>query len=165
MTGKAKTLTAPDGTQLVRARPEDQAAVEDLQFAAYAANRDVLGLEPVPLLADYVHIMQTHEVWLRYSSNPEEGLLACLILDTNRADDVLIWSISTSPSSQRLGMGHALLACAEQRARELGRSTMRLYTGEALTHLIDWYGRNGYVIERIEQLEDRNLVHMIKQLN
>ena len=42
---------------------------------------------------------------------------------------------------------------------------MRLYTGATLQHLIDWYGRHGYVVERIEQLSDRAITHMMKRLD
>ncbi len=39
---------------------------------------------------------------------------------------------------------------------------MRLYTGEVLSANIHWYRRKGYAIERVEQLPDRRLVHMVK---
>ena len=157
-------LVAPDGFELLRANADDRQAVEDLQFAAYAANREMLGVEPVPLLADYDTIMRTHEVWIKPNDRASDTLLAALILDTSDADHLLIWSVSTSPTSQRLGLGHALLQCAKQRARELGRSCIRLYTGATLDHLISWYRRNGFEIERTESLHDRELVHMVKML-
>jgi ribosomal protein S18 acetylase RimI-like enzyme len=162
-------LTATNGMTLQRATAADRDAVEDLQHAAYTANREVLGVEPVPLLADYVAIFRHYEVWIKPGTAPNSGLDAALILEIERPpgfeDDILIWSVSTSPASQMLGLGHALLECAEQRARELGRRHIRLYTGQRLTHLVDWYRRNGYELERTEELADRTLVHMIKNLN
>lgn len=149
---------------MLRASDDDLQAVEDLQFAAYAANREILGVEPVPLLADYSAIFKNHEVWIKRGTAPDADLDAALILDIDRPDDILIWSISTLPVSRKLGLGHALLECAELRARQLGRETIRLYTGERLTHLIDWYGRNDYQVERHERLDDRTLVHMVKHL-
>jgi GNAT superfamily N-acetyltransferase len=154
---------------LQRATAADRDAVEELQHAAYAANREALGVEPVPLLADYAAIFRHYEVWMKPAATSKGGIEAVLILETERPpgfeDDILIWSLSTSPTSQRLGLGHALLECAEQRARQLGRRHIRLYTGQPLTHLIDWYQRNGYEHERLEELADRTLVHMIKHLN
>jgi hypothetical protein len=41
---------------LRRATVDDLAAVVALQHAAYAKNRAILGVEPVPLLADYGQI-------------------------------------------------------------------------------------------------------------
>ncbi len=33
-----------------------------------------------------------------------------------------------------------------------------------LAHLVGWYGRNGYVTERIEELPDRSGTHVVKRL-
>jgi RimJ/RimL family protein N-acetyltransferase len=46
------------------AGPGDLAALGELQRAAYAPNRDVLGVEPLPLLFDYGRALADHEVWL-----------------------------------------------------------------------------------------------------
>ena len=81
-----------------------------------------------------------------------------------RDADLLIWSIATAPARPRTGLGHSMLAWVEVRARELGRETIRLYTGTRLTHLVQWYGRRGYTIERIEQMPDRSATHMVKSL-
>ena len=37
-------------------------------------------------------------------------------------------------------------------------------TGEPLTANIAWYTRHGYVHERLEDMGDRRIVHLIKQL-
>jgi hypothetical protein len=29
---------------------------------------------------------------------------------------------------------------------------------------VDWYARNGFAVERIEELSDRSLTHMVKHL-
>lgn len=162
---KTDSLKTPNGTvTLHRARPDDCAAVTKIQHAAYRKNRRLLGVEPLPLQADYPAIFKTCEVWLKSAEIAVTGIDAVLILETGRPKDVLIWSIAIQPSRQQQGIGKALLACAEQRARELGRDSIRLYTGEKLTHLINWYDRSGYEVERVEELEDRNIVHMYKLL-
>jgi N-acetylglutamate synthase-like GNAT family acetyltransferase len=137
----------------------DRDAVVALQRAAYARNRVLLGREPLPLLADYEQIFRDYEVWLA----EESGLAGVLILEPRR-DDLLICSIATDPSKQAKGLGKAMLAAAEARARGLGLSVIRLYTGATLQHLIDWYGRRGYAVERIEELSDRAITHMMKRL-
>lgn len=144
---------------LRRAAREDLDAIVALQRAAYARNRELLGVEPLPLLADYAAILRDYEVWVTGG----DGIAGVLILEP-RPDDLLIWSIATDPGRQQTGLGHAMLAAAEVRARTLGLDTMRLYTGTPLRHLIDWYGRNGYTIERIEALSDRAITHMVKHL-
>jgi GNAT superfamily N-acetyltransferase len=144
---------------LRRAVPGDFESVVAIQRAAYARNRELLGVEPLPLLADYEQILRDFEVWVT-----AEGPIAGVLILEPRADDLLIWSIATDPRRQQTGLGGAMLAAAEIRARELGRATMRLYTGAILHHLTGWYGRHGYAIERIEELPDRTIAHMAKRI-
>ncbi len=145
---------------LRRAADTDVDAVVDVQRAAYARNRELLGVEPLPLQADYAAIFHDYEVWV----TGDDAITGVLILEP-RAADLLIWSISADPRRQQAGLGRAMLAAAELRARELGLDTMRLYTGTVLRHLVDWYGRNGYTVERIEELSDRSVTHMLKHLD
>jgi len=62
------------------------AAVNALQHAAYARNRTVLGLEPLPLTVDYATIVADYEVWLW----EEDGALEGVLILEMRADDLLI---------------------------------------------------------------------------
>jgi ribosomal protein S18 acetylase RimI-like enzyme len=145
--------------ELRRAAPSDLQSVIALQRASYARNRALLGVEPLPLQADYTSIFRDYEVWV--AGNPIAGVL---ILEP-RSADLLIWSIATDPQRQQAGFGRAMLAAAEVRAGALGLATMRLYTGATLRHLVDWYGRHGYMVERIEELSDRTIAHMLKHLD
>jgi GNAT superfamily N-acetyltransferase len=151
-------VTGLDG--LRRAGPGDVAAVTALQQAAYAKNRKILGVEPLPLLADYAVVLADYEVWLLDGA---DGLDGVLILEPRR-DDLLIWSIAAAPHHAGTGIGNRLLAAAEQRARALGHRVMRLYTGDKLVGNVAWYERHGFVQERIEDLGDRRIVHMMKRL-
>ena len=146
---------------LRRAGPADIPSILALQQAAYARNRDILGVEPMPLLADYADIVASHEIWLAEGTDALEGVL---ILQA-RPDDLLVWSVAVTPASQGSGVGNKLLAQAEHRARALNRSRLRLYTGEPLTGNIAWYQRHGFVCERVERLCDRRIVHMVKDLD
>ncbi len=145
---------------LRRATGEDLPAITALQHAAYARNRRILGVEPLPLTVDYVQIFSEYEFWLRENA---DGLDGVLILEP-RADDLLIWSVASAPAAQGRGVGNHMLAAAETRARQLGLTCLRLYTGDKLAGNIAWYERHGYRQERIEQRDDRRLVHMVKQL-
>jgi len=145
---------------LRHATSADAEAVIALQRAAYARNRALLGVEPLPLQADYAAIFRDYEVWVA----DNEAITGVLILEPRPAD-LLIWSIATDPQRQQDGLGRAMLAAAEARARALGLGTMRLYTGTTLRHLVDWYGRHGYTVEQIEELSDRSITHMLKHLD
>jgi ribosomal protein S18 acetylase RimI-like enzyme len=145
---------------LRRATRDDLPAVVALQRAAYAKNRPLLGVEPLPLLADYTKILAEYEVYLAERDGTLDGVL---ILEP-RPDDLLIWSVAVAPAAQGRGVGNTMLAFAETRARQLGLSCIRLYTGEPLTANIAWYTRQGYAHERTEDMGDRRIVHLIKQL-
>lgn len=154
------TLAAGDRT-LHRASVADYDRLVALQHAAYARNRVLLGVEPIPLKADYRAVLREKEVWLAADG---DALVGALILES-RDGDLMIESIATDPARQSAGLGHALLAAAETRARDLGYTVIRLYTGTILTHLTDWYARHGFATERIEVLSDRSITHMMKQLS
>ena len=145
---------------LRRAGADDLPAIVALQRAAYAKNRPLLGVEPLPLLADYAALVVSHEIWLAEGAS---GLDGVLILEP-RADDLLLWSIATALRRQGQGLGNRLLAATEARAQQLGLHTIRLYTGEPLKGNIAWYERHGYARERVEDLGDRRVVHMVKRL-
>ncbi|MEO0671834.1 MAG: GNAT family N-acetyltransferase [Pseudomonadota bacterium] len=169
---------------LRRAVAADYDAIVLIQRAAYAANRERLGVEPLPLLLDYRDVLETLEVWIagvpaepgvraeqRLSRARPHGVefegecdpAGVLIIDA-RADTFTIESIAIHPAHQGCRLGASLLAAGELRARALGFKHVLLYTGRPLTHLIDWYQRAGYAIDRIEPLADREIVHLRKSL-
>jgi RimJ/RimL family protein N-acetyltransferase len=144
---------------LRRAVRTDAARLAAFQEAAYGPNRAILGVEPLPLTMDYREVLDTYEAWLIEA----DEVIGALILEP-QPDHLLIWSIASAPALQRRGVGKRLLAAAEARARALGLSTLRLYTGEKLTRNVRWYHRHGYAIERVEERPDRRIVHMVKVL-
>jgi GNAT superfamily N-acetyltransferase len=145
---------------LRRATVADLPAVTALQRAAYAKNRAILGVEPLPLLADYDQVFADYEVYL----SERDGTLDGVLILEPRAGDLLIWSIAAAPHAQGRGTGKTMLAFADARARELGVPCIRLYTGEKLAFNIAWYTRHGYTHERTEDMGDRVVVHLIKHL-
>ena len=145
---------------LRRAGADDLAALLTLQRAAYAWNRAVLGVEPLPLMADYAEIIATRECWLAERA----GALAGALILEPEGDALLIWSVAAAPAAQNARVGRGLMAFAEQRAREQGFSAMTLYTGEKLVKNVEWYARLGYVTTRIEDVAGRRVVFMRKAL-
>jgi ribosomal protein S18 acetylase RimI-like enzyme len=143
-----------------RAEIGDVAAIEALQRAAYARNRALLGVEPLPLQVDYREIVARMEVWLFEREAALQGVLAL----EAEPDALLIWSIAVAPEAQGVGLGNLMLDFAYARAREINRTTIRLYTGEKLRDNIGWYQRRGFAIDRVEALADRTVVYMSKRL-
>ena len=134
-----------------------------LQRAAYAKNRSLLGVEPIPLLADYAAIMRDMEVWISPAGG-RNSLAGALILEP-RADDLLIWSIATDPAAQGAGLGRSLLAAAE-RAGAPSLATPSSGSIPGRCSAISSAGTAGTAtrVERIEALSDRSITHMIKHL-
>src|SRR5207302_10963265 len=91
---------------------DDLPAVTALQRAAYAKNRAFLGVEPLPLLADYQQVFSDYEVYLA----EREGTLHGVLILEPRAADLLIWSVATAPQAQGQGVGNQMLTFAELRA-------------------------------------------------
>lgn len=114
------------------ARQDDAAEVTLLQHAAYAPNRAILGVEPLPLLVNYDEIINAMEVWLAHGGGKLKGVLVLQPQDRQ----LLIWSVATSVASQSMGLGNRLLTQADSRACELGLAKLVLYTGSLLTDRI-----------------------------
>lgn len=156
---------APDAVtietmRIRRAGLRDRAALERLQARAYRRNAAISGREPIPLGWDYGAILAECESW---AVDGRTGVEAALILRL-KPDDLYVENVSVLPEAQGVGVGRALLAFAEDRARALRRGALRLLTNEKITRNVEWYQRHGYAIERVETLEGRNVVHMIKKL-
>ncbi len=142
------------------AAADDLAGIVRLQHRAYAANRALLGVEPLPLLVDYAALLDRMQSWLAFAGPNLSGVL---IMDL-RPDDALIWSVASDPDGQGVGVGTALMRHAEAVTLQSGQKIIRLYTGSRLTDRIAWYRRLGFDVEREEELPDRVLVHMVKRL-
>ncbi len=141
-----------------RATPADIPAIVALTQAAYLPNEAIIGVPSLPRIADYNEVLARHEVWLVDGAS---GLDAALVLETGAAD-LVVWSIAVAPQAAGRGLGAALMAFAEERGRELGHGSVRLYTHASLAQQIDWYERLGFTITHHEDLPDRRLTHMRK---
>ncbi len=62
----------------------------------------------------------------------------------SRADVAHIHQFGVAPELQGSGVGGALLALVEARARRLGASELAMDTSERASHLIAWYSKRGY---------------------
>lgn len=153
-------MSAGAGVTLRRAVAADAEALAAIQHGAYARNRDILGVEPIPLKTSAADIIAGKETWL---AEEDGAALGALALERD-GEALLVWSVATAPAAQGRGLGRQMLAFAHRRARELGLKRITLYTGEKLTGNVEWYRRNGFAVDRIEDMGDRRVVHMSKTI-
>ncbi len=126
------------------AGPDEAAACTALVRAAYQHYVARIGREPLPMLADYVELIATGDVWVA----TDDGRLAGVLVLETAEDHLLVENLAVATDRQGTGLGSALLAFAEDQARARGRPEVRLYTNAAMTENIAYYPRRGYVETR-----------------
>src|SRR6185369_1829986 len=102
---------------------ESQAAAE-LVNAAYAKYIERIGRKPLPMLADYAALIAKGVV---YVIPGDGGGIQAVLVIYPEDNSLLIENIAVHPSAQKRGLGQALMAFAEQQAREKHLTEVRLY--------------------------------------
>src|SRR4051812_1442290 len=141
----------------------DRESVEAIVKAAYDPWIPVIGMEPVPLTADYAELIDAGLVYVLEN----ERMIDALIVLRPEDDDLLVENVAVSPDRQGRGLGRRLLAFAEFRARSLGLPAVRLYTNEKMISNIGLYESLGYretVREALPGASELHVVHMRKEL-
>ncbi|GGK25531.1 GNAT family N-acetyltransferase [Salinarimonas ramus] len=124
------------------ARPDEGLAVRDLVRAAFAIHVPRLGREPGPMGHDWPACVAAGEVSVLEDAR---GALAAVARLVAEPDALLVETIAVRPDLRGTGLGRRLLAFAEDEARRLGRSRLRLYTNALMSDNIALYARHGYV--------------------
>lgn len=130
-------MTHPDPR---RATAADVPAIERLVAAAFAPIERI-GRPPAPMTHDYRALLDTARVWVTDGPGGIDGVLVTMPQD----DHLLLDTVAVSPYVRGGGYGAALLARAEDDARELSLPEVRLYTNVAMTENLTYYPRHGYV--------------------
>ena len=100
------------------------------------------------MIADYTQAVRERQVWAAIEDRQIVGF-AVLIA---KPGHLLLENVAVLPAAQGRGIGARLLSLAEDRARRLGLSEIRLYTNEAMTENLSYYPRHGYAeTHRAEQ--------------
>jgi GNAT superfamily N-acetyltransferase len=141
------------------AEDADRAAVEAIVREAYAPWVEVIGIEPLPLVADYGELIASERVYVL-----ENGEIDALIVLAPDDDVLLVDNMAVRPDRQGRGLGRRLMAFAEFRARSLHLPALRLYTNEKMCSNIGLYESLGYRETGREDIDGRQVVHMRKQL-
>lgn len=99
------------------------------------------------MIADYAQAVGNRQTWAAI----ENGEMAGFAILIARPGYLQLDNVAVLPAAQGRGIGALLLALAEDHARGLGLSEIRLYTNEAMTENLA-YTRHGYTeTHRAEQ--------------
>lgn len=148
------------GVDIRRATAADAAAILALSRASYAKWVAVIGMEPLPMLADYGRFIADHEAWV---VDGEEGVAAALVLELS-PDLFHVWNIVVAEHASGRGLGGRLMRFAEARALALGYAEIDLLTNEKMTTNRAWYAKLGFEEYGRREREGRKAVLMRKRL-
>jgi len=126
--------------EIVQAARDDARAVAGCVRAAYAHYVERIGREPAPMTADYEALIDAGEVWVARAG---DGVAGVLVLRP-QPPALLLENVAVAPDRQGEGLGRALMAFAEDRARAEGLAEVVLYTNERMTENLRFYPALGY---------------------
>ena len=127
---------------------DDVEALCAIATAAYQPYVARIGRPPAPMTADYARAVASGQTWVA----AQDGQVVGFVVLVDYPGYLLLENIAVLPAAQGRGVGRRLLALAEEHARGLGRSEIRLYTNEAMTENLAYYPRRGYTeTHRAEQ--------------
>jgi GNAT superfamily N-acetyltransferase len=95
----------------------------------------------------------------------EPGVVVGVLVLEEAADHVLVENLAVAPDRQGQGIGQRLLQHAEERARSVGATEVRLYTHEAMTENRAFYPRRGFRETHRETQDGRPRVFFTKVLD
>jgi len=122
--------------------------VRGLVREAYSPYVARIGREPAPMNAAYGALIEEACVWV---ATVAEQIVGVLVLRSGPRS-LLLENVAVAPAWQGRGIGRALIAFAEDRARALGLDEITLYTNEKMTENLALYPALGY--EEVERRSD-----------
>jgi ribosomal protein S18 acetylase RimI-like enzyme len=118
----------------------DRETVEEIVRDAYSVYLDRMDKPPGPMLDDYAALISDGAV----SVLDNDNIIRAIIVLLRQTDHLLLDNIAVRPDSQGMGLGRRLIAFAENEARRLGFTEVRLYTHQTMTENIALYTRLGF---------------------
>ena len=122
------------------AAPAAVAAVAELVERASEGYVEEIGGRPAPMDADYAETVRNGAL---FGAEDGDAIAGAIVL-VDEGDHLEIENVAVAPSRQGAGVGRALLAFAEDDARERGLGEIRLFTHVLMTRNQRIYGLLGY---------------------
>ena len=143
-----------------RGEARDAAEILALTRAAYTHWVNVLGREPLPMIADYDAALTKHRFDLLCSG----GTLRALIETELRGETFWIENIAVDTALHGEGIGRSLLDLAKSIAIEQGCNHLRLCTNAKMARNIVIYKKYGFQIDREEVVSHGTVIYMSKPI-
>ncbi len=133
-------------------RKATEADAPEIVTCVVAAFRDYMTLisrTPGPMLEDYWEGIQKHHTFVAVEN---EKLLGVLLLKDGEGTVMWLEVLATDPRLHGKGVGRALIQYADDYARSLGKTEMRLYTHVKYERTAGIYHRMGYeTYDRVQE--------------
>jgi ribosomal protein S18 acetylase RimI-like enzyme len=146
--------------QIRPARAEDVETIEAIVEHAYGGYVERLGFRPRPMDEDYADLVSRGIV----SVLDDEGRILGVLVLLEEPDHLQVENVAVDPDRHGEGIGRALLAHAEDRAREAGLAQMRLYTHAKMSENRAIYAHLGYRETDRRDVEGFDRVFLVKEL-
>jgi len=128
------------GLTIIEANESHLGEIERCAREAYRMYVARIGREPAPMVADFASQIAAGKVWVAIDDEELAGYVVCYA----RGDHMHLENIAVAPEQQGCGIGRALIAHVEGKAREQGLAAVELYTNEKMTENLALYPRLGY---------------------
>lgn len=142
------------------AESRESDAIRTLVRDAYALYVPRMDREPAPMVADYTGLIASGVLEVAEL----DGLLAGILVCYPRGDHLHVENVAVSSKAQGKGIGRALMARAETRARELSLGAVELYTNEVMEENFPFYAALGYAITGRAVEDGYNRVYFRKEV-
>ena len=107
---------------------------------AYSRYVGRIGREPAPMLVDYEAAILAGEAWVLVDGGETSGVLVM----RPENGHLFVETVAVRPGRQGSGLGHKLMAFAEEAATRQGLDEIRLYTNEKMVENLPFYGSLGF---------------------
>jgi 2-methylisocitrate lyase-like PEP mutase family enzyme/GNAT superfamily N-acetyltransferase len=147
------------------ATPADAPAITALARKAYARWTELIGVPPVPVVADYPAMLADQSHWEGWVLPGKHNALEAALILHIEPDKFDVYNITVDESAAGQGVGRQLMLFAERRARERGYREISLYTNVKMLSNRAFYGRLGYEETGRISRAGRQAVTMVKRLD